>query len=459
MKLSVAMIVKNEEAVLEKCLESFKDDTLDLVIVDTGSTDKTVEIAKRYTKSVHTDFKWCDDFAKARNYAISRCVGNWILTIDADNILEPGGIKKIKETICKHHTKICLNVTLRSAGGSQVHKQPLVYKNTQAVQWIGAVHNHLSHNATIDSGAVIRYTYSAAHKNDPDRSLRILKKEVIKNPKKPREIFYLSREYEYRADWVSCLHWCNEYLKFAYWPPEIADAHLRKAKCLWNLQRGEEARDACLQAIKHNTHFKEAVLFMAHISSPLNRETWLFMAEFATNVNVLFVRGREEKDAAYYEKLNDTEPRYTHLYREVGRIVGPRTMLDIGCGQGKLREHIWRYDGFDMVKNPYRIANIYTHDYGDYDVYVLLEVLEHLLKDIQILERIPKGKEVVFSVPSFDAPSHVRMFTKSIIQWRYQHLLKFKEVTRFNFDPKDRKWKKDHPITPDYILLCTATRV
>jgi SAM-dependent methyltransferase len=212
-------------------------------------------------------------------------------------------------------------------------------------------------------------------------------------------------------------------------------------------------------AIKYNTNFKEAVLLMAEMTGPINRDRWLLMAEFADSSNVLFNREKVEKDAAYYEKINDTEPRYDYLYKAVGDIAGSKRILDIGCGQGKLSKYIENYAGFDMVKNPYLVADIYTHEYGDYDAYVLLEVLEHLTRDIDIIKKIPVGKEIVFSVPSFDDPSHVRMFTPDIIRWRYRDVIKIKGMIRFNFDDKERKWKTDFPATPSYITLCRGRRV
>ena len=93
------------------------------------------------------------------------------------------------------------------------------------------------------------------------------------------------------------------------------------------------------------------------------------------------------------------------------------------------------------------------------EVYVMLEVLEHLTRDIDVLQKIPSGKEVVFSVPSFDDPSHVRMFTREIVQWRYRDLIKLQNITRFNFDNANRKWKTDFPATPSYILLCRGQKI
>lgn len=77
------MIVKNEEEWLSQCLESVKDLVSEIIVVDTGSTDKTKEIAKTFGAKVF-DFVWTDDFAAARNFSISKATGSWILWLDAD---------------------------------------------------------------------------------------------------------------------------------------------------------------------------------------------------------------------------------------------------------------------------------------------------------------------------------------------------------------------------------------
>jgi glycosyltransferase involved in cell wall biosynthesis len=89
--LSIGMIVKNEEKWLERCLSALKPlrDAVEteLVIVDTGSVDRTVKIAEKFTDKIH-HFEWVDDFAAARNFGLKKCIGEWFMFIDADEIFD-----------------------------------------------------------------------------------------------------------------------------------------------------------------------------------------------------------------------------------------------------------------------------------------------------------------------------------------------------------------------------------
>ena len=83
MLLTVCMIVKNEEADLPRCLASIKAVADEIVVVDTGSTDRTVEIAQSFGAIVG-HFEWCDDFAAARNAALKLATCEWVFQLDAD---------------------------------------------------------------------------------------------------------------------------------------------------------------------------------------------------------------------------------------------------------------------------------------------------------------------------------------------------------------------------------------
>ena len=172
------MIVKNESSCLKTALDSVIGID-EIVICDTGSEDNTIEIAKQYTDKVFTDYKWNDDFAEARNHALSKCTSDWVLIVDADEklitpiqelkkviqIAEEKGIKAIDCRVLHHRTKA-------------EHLQPRLFKRCPEVFWKGAIHNYLNTLGGIKSNVIVEYAYSAAHKLDPDRALRILKKVV-----------------------------------------------------------------------------------------------------------------------------------------------------------------------------------------------------------------------------------------------------------------------------------------
>ncbi len=111
-RLTLSMIVKNEEKYLRDCLESVKDIADDIVIVDTGSTDYTKEIAKEFNAKVF-HFDWINDFSAARNYALKKSEGDWILYLDADERLDKDSLEELKNII-KTNLKIGYYCTVKS---------------------------------------------------------------------------------------------------------------------------------------------------------------------------------------------------------------------------------------------------------------------------------------------------------------------------------------------------------
>ena len=98
--ISLCMIVKNEEKILARCLDSIADLVDEIIIVDTGSTDDTKKIAAGYTDRLY-DFTWIGDFAAARNFAFSKAEMEYIYSADADEVLDGQNreaFRRLKET-------------------------------------------------------------------------------------------------------------------------------------------------------------------------------------------------------------------------------------------------------------------------------------------------------------------------------------------------------------------------
>jgi glycosyltransferase involved in cell wall biosynthesis len=110
--ISLAMIVRNEEASLAHCLGSVKSLVDEIIIIDTGSTDSTIDIAKGFGAQIHP-FEWCDDFGAARNESLKRCKGDWVFVMDADEAIDPLDYEKITNA-CLHPWADAYNLISRN---------------------------------------------------------------------------------------------------------------------------------------------------------------------------------------------------------------------------------------------------------------------------------------------------------------------------------------------------------
>lgn len=287
MRISATIIVRDEAPIIADCLASVADFD-EVIIVDTGSVDGTQDICRGLGYEVHEDFAWCDDFAAARNHAISKATGDWIYSIDADHRLRTPAstVRAEAERVeaAGHKTALVRSVY---EGHPGEHWRDVLFKRDPGVRWVGAVHECLSVPATIRVDVTRICSYSINHAADPDRNLRIL---LAGDTKAPRTQFYLGRECYERRRYDEALDWMARYLRQGRWLPEICEAHLTMARCYWMTGRGNEARAACLEAIRNNPDFKEALLFMATIHHEPWKSKWQRLAGAATNSDVLFIR-------------------------------------------------------------------------------------------------------------------------------------------------------------------------
>ncbi|MDR2532552.1 MAG: glycosyltransferase [Oscillospiraceae bacterium] len=209
--LSVGMIVKNEEKYLAQCLDALKPllDAVpsELVITDTGSTDKTVEIARRYTDKVF-HFDWIGDFSAARNFGLNKCVGEWFMFIDADDILDED-LSEITafftdgKMLNKYRSAVYMTKDYTTPDGSvwskfAVHR---IAKRVPGLCFKGAIHEHLSpfpaptrYLSTFANHWGYAHETAEQKEAKKQRNLVPLYEELKKNPDDCRVRFHINKE-------------------------------------------------------------------------------------------------------------------------------------------------------------------------------------------------------------------------------------------------------------------------
>ena len=193
--LSLAMIVKNEEKVLERCLKSIKDIVDEIIIVDTGSTDKTVEIAKSYTDKIY-HLKWNDHFAEARNYSFSKATCDYIIWLDADDYLEESEQEKLLKLKQNFDENIDIAMLKYNVGFNEYGQVTMSYyrerilKRAKNFKWEEPVHECIT-----PSGNIERFDIAIIHghkeRSHSDRNLKIYEKQAKLSD---RGTFYYARE-------------------------------------------------------------------------------------------------------------------------------------------------------------------------------------------------------------------------------------------------------------------------
>jgi len=150
--LSTYLIVKNEESVIKRCIDSIISFSDEIIITDTGSTDKTKEIIKHLNnpKIKLYDFEWCDDFSKARNFSLEKTTCDYVLTTDADEVFEEtlqNEIKYYKENNFFNFTKIYVPLTNFDENGNEINT--LCYDSRSIIRksanpfWLNPVHESI----------------------------------------------------------------------------------------------------------------------------------------------------------------------------------------------------------------------------------------------------------------------------------------------------------------------------
>ena len=182
--ISLCMIVKNEEKILSRCLDSVAELMDEIIVVDTGSTDRTKEIAARYTEQIY-DFQWIDDFSAARNFAFSKASMEYIYSADADEVLSEENRERfriLKENLLPEielvQMKYGNQLQFSTVYNYDEEYRPKLFKRQRNFVWEDPIHETVRLNPVIyDSDIVITHM---PEQNHAKRDLLNFQKQIQK---------------------------------------------------------------------------------------------------------------------------------------------------------------------------------------------------------------------------------------------------------------------------------------
>jgi tetratricopeptide (TPR) repeat protein len=305
--LSACLIVRDEATMLPGCLESLQGVADEVVVVDTGSRDRTVEIARSYGARV-LHHPWQDDFAAPRNAAFEAATGNWWLVIDADERLHrspaaPGGARPLAERLeaggCRAYTLRIANFEdLAGRRLLDAFPQARLFRRSPRLRYSGRIHE----GVTLPPGSRVGHLPDlelhhfgyvpavVAARGKIERNMTQLRQELAERPHVPSLHFYIAREYHRAGDLPQAEAAYRAALRLLAGrrPPYWGELTMRFVQVLVQLERLDEALAHC------RTLLREAPMFAT---------IWLLQG------SVLRMRGRAtEALGSLYRALAYEEP-------------------------------------------------------------------------------------------------------------------------------------------------------
>jgi len=272
-KISGFIIAKNEEKHISRALGSLQGICDEIVLVDTGSTDKTKEIAQKVTDKIY-DFEWIDDFSAARNFALNKCTGDWVVFIDADDEIMLNDQRKVVDLI-QNADKETLGFFVNYLySRTKFQLTPRIFRNDQGFEFRMPIHEYLDvPKEQFKKFKVKRDVFIIHHKKFEDmdstleRNIRILKANIEKDPNNAHLQFFLGRELYNKGDLDGAIDVFNKVL---------TDIRPEDKSFLYNLhmhigrayQRSKRINDAIRHfdmARAYDTRFAEPLVYKADI--------------------------------------------------------------------------------------------------------------------------------------------------------------------------------------------------
>lgn len=275
MNISVALIVRDEEQTLSRCLDSVCNAVDETIVVDTGSQDATREIAQRYTQNV-SEFAWADDFSAARQFAFDQANTDWVAWLDADDVVQ--GAEQIRSLLEDTPSDVGMIYWPYIVAWDDYSNPPCQYwrerlvRNDGAFKWKGRVHEVLVSQSPCKSQRweqiVVKHLplgeRAAAHHQ---RNLKILETEYLERngELEPRMLYYLAREYVAARDFEKALQIFEKHISRTNWDDERYLAMVQSGEVLLTLGRYDQAIDTLFAALKLCPHWPDAYFNLAKV--------------------------------------------------------------------------------------------------------------------------------------------------------------------------------------------------
>lgn len=264
MKLSVCLIVRDEEDVLERCLICARMFADEIVVVDTGSKDKTREIAVRLADKVY-DFEWLDDFSAARNFAFEKASGDMLMWLDADDVViieDAEKICQLKNLESPADIYMCDYVLSHDADLNPIfsYKRERIFLKSKGYRWVGRVHEVI-----VPSGRVENVDIRVYHKKEKaapsGRNLNIYNKMIGEGEAlSPREQFYYARELMYNGFTEKAIAEFEKFLALKNaWVENKIQACIDMAGCYEKQALAEQERLALFRSFEYAPPRSEAL--------------------------------------------------------------------------------------------------------------------------------------------------------------------------------------------------------
>lgn len=363
MFISACLITKNEENNVARCLESYKDIVSEIILVDTGSTDRTVEIAKQFGAKVYY-YDWHNDFAAAKNFAIDKAKGKWIIFLDADEYFDskskailPRILKKIDTN--KYNAIGCKMINIDTDMNNRIIDSFMtvrIFKNDKNIRYRSNVHEGLYNKtggihvlALYDEIILYHTGYSSSIiKRKAERNLKILLDNIEKNGQNPQYYHYLSDCYRSLDDYENAIKYARLHIESGIKPKgyegkvfkNIIDSlHLKQAP---KNEVEEAIKDAIRRFPSHPNFYYlygfflydekryEEALQCLLITEKLNEEYRGIEVNFAAGmlkeiylkIGCLFeLKNQEVQAFNYYFKSLQKDKRNSRAFRALFRLI------------------------------------------------------------------------------------------------------------------------------------------